>query len=329
MKKTLLNASLRLLALTVAAALPTAQAQGAKTTFPEKGKTIQIIVGYAAGGSTDVGARLLAQGLEKELGVPVVVVNRPGAGGQVGYTALTQAKPDGYTLGTVNFPSAVITYLDPARQATYTRNSFIPLAQHVSDPSLLAVSKSSPYKTLKEVINAAKANPGKLTVSTTGLQTGEHFAIVQLEKLTGAKFALVHFSQGAASATTALLGNKIDLFVGNVGDLLSQYKTGDVRILGVMDKQRSGFYPNVPTFEASGYKLYSVTARGYALPAGTPPEVVKKLSRAIQKVLSAPDHVQQMKNLGLTVKYQTPEKFSAFWKDYETNLKELMPLTKQ
>ena len=112
--------------------------------FPQKGKSIQVLVGFAAGGSSDAGARILASGLEKELGTPVVVVNKPGASGQIAYTALSQAKPDGYTIVNTNFPSSIISYLDPARKATYSRKSFEVLALHVIDPVLFAVKKDTP-----------------------------------------------------------------------------------------------------------------------------------------------------------------------------------------
>jgi tripartite-type tricarboxylate transporter receptor subunit TctC len=104
--------------------------------FPQKGKTVQMLIGFAAGGSSDVGARILASGLEKELGTSVMVVNKPGASSQIAYTALTQAKPDGYTIGNTNFPSAIVSYLDPTRKATYTRKDYELLALHVIDPSL-------------------------------------------------------------------------------------------------------------------------------------------------------------------------------------------------
>src|SRR5512135_2985844 len=118
--------------------------------FPQKGKAIQMMVSWAAGGSSDAGARILASGMEKELGTSVLVVNKPGASSQIAYTALTQAKPDGYTIGNTNFPSAVVSYLDPARKATYTRKSFELLALHVIDPGVIAVKTDSPFKTLKE-----------------------------------------------------------------------------------------------------------------------------------------------------------------------------------
>jgi tripartite-type tricarboxylate transporter receptor subunit TctC len=297
--------------------------------FPQKGKAIQILVGFAAGGSSDAGARILAGGLEKELGTSVVVVNKPGASSQIAYTALSQAKPDGYTIGNTNFPSSVVTYLDPARKATYTRKDFELLALHVIDPGLIAVTKDSPFKTLKEVVEAAKANPKKIRISTTGVQSDEAFGILQFQKMTGAQFAMVHFSQGSAPAMTAFLGGKIEVFCGNVGDLLAQVKSGEVRILGIMDDQQSRFYPGVQTFEEQGYKLYSSSSRGFAAPAGTSKEVINILSGAIKKVVATEDHKKRMADMGLTIRYMDPAQYTKYWDEYETMLKELLPLTKE
>jgi tripartite-type tricarboxylate transporter receptor subunit TctC len=258
-----------------------------------------------------------------------VVVNKPGASSQIAYTALSQAKPDGYTIGNTNFPSAVVSYLDPTRKATFSRKDFGLLALHVIDPGLFAVKTSSPFKSLKEVIDAAKANPKKVTISTTGIQSDEHFAILQLQKMTGGQFAMVHFSQGSAPAITAVLGAKIDVFCGNVGDLLAQFKSGEVRILGIMDDEESPFYPGVKTFEAQGYKLVSSSSRGFSAPGGTPKEIVDTLSGAIKKAVSTEDHKKRMKDMGLTLRYMGPAQYSKYWNEYEAMIKELLPLTKE
>jgi tripartite-type tricarboxylate transporter receptor subunit TctC len=297
--------------------------------FPQKGKSIQILVGFAAGGSTDVGARILASGLEKELGVPVVVVNKPGASGQIAYTALTQVKPDGYTIGNTNFPSSVVSYLDPSRGATYNRKSFELLALHVIDPALIAVKSDSHYKNLKDLVEAAKANPKKVTISTTGIQSDETFAMLQFQKMTGAQFALVHFSQGVAAAMTAFLGGKIDVLCANVGDLLAQFKSGEVRILGIMDDEPSPFYPGVNTFEQQGYKFSSSSSRGFSAPAGTPKDVVNILSGAIKKVVGTEEHQKKMADMGLTLRYMDPMQYQKYWDEYEAMIKELLPLTKE
>ena len=297
--------------------------------FPQKGKAIQMLVGFAAGGSTDAGARILASGMEKELGTSVVVVNKPGASGQIAYTALTQAKPDGYTIGNTNFPSSVVTYLDPSRKAVYNRKSFELLALHVLDPGLFAVKANSPFKTVKDLIEAAKANPKKIRVSTTGIQSDEAFAILQLQKMTGVQFAQVHFAQGVAAAMTAFLGGKFEVLCANVGDLLSQFKSGEVRILGIMDDEHSPFYPGVKTFEEQGYKLYDASSRGFAAPAGTSKEVVNILSGAIKKVVATEDHKKRMADMGLTLRYMDPGQYAKYWSEYEVMIKELLPLTQE
>lgn len=313
----------------LAAALLWAVSPCGAAEFPQKGKTIQVLVGFAAGGSSDAGARILASGLEKELGTSVLVVNKPGASGQIAYTALTQAKPDGYTIVNTNFPSSIVSYLDPTRKATYSRKNFEVLALHVIDPGLIAVKADSPYKTLKDLVEAAKANPRKVTISTTGIQSDEAFAILQLQKMTGTKFAMVHFAQGIAPSVIALMGGKIDAFCGNVGDLLSQFKSGEVRILGIMDHEQSRFYPGVKTFEEQGYKLSNSASRGFAAPEGTPREVVETLSQAIRKVVATEDHKKRMADMGLTLRYMDPAQYAKYWSEYEATYRELLPLTKE
>jgi tripartite-type tricarboxylate transporter receptor subunit TctC len=297
--------------------------------FPQKGKPIQIILGFAAGGASDVGARILASGMEKELGTPVVVVNKPGAGGQISYTELFRAKPDGYTIGNINFPGAIGSYLDPTRKAIYNRKGFQPLALHVFDPGVLAVKADSPFKSVKDIIDAARANPEKLTITTTGIKTHEHFAVMMLQKIAGVKFAIVHFAQGSVPAITAVLGGKIDIECDNVGDLLPHVKSGGMRIIGVMDNQESPFYPGVKTLEAQGYKVYSASSRGFALPQGTPREIVDTLSTAIKKVINSEDHKKKMTDMGLTLRYMGPEEYGKYWDENEKMIAELLPSMKE
>jgi tripartite-type tricarboxylate transporter receptor subunit TctC len=319
----------RIAAVLTATTLFWVTSPGWAADFPQKGKTIQVLVGFAAGGSSDAGARILAGGLEKELGTSVMVVNKPGASGQIAYTALTQAKPDGYTIVNTNFPSSIITYLDPARQATYSRKNFELLALHVIDPVLFAVKADSPYKTLKDLIEAVKANPKKVRISTTGIQADEAFAILKFQKMTGTQFAMVHFAQGIAPSVLALMGGKTDVFCGNVGDLLAQFKSGEVRILGIMDNKPSRFYPGVKTFEEQGYKLYDCSSRGFAAPAGTPREVVDILSQAIRKAVATEEHKKRMEDMGLTIRYLDPAQYAKYWSEYEATYRELLPLTKE
>ena len=295
--------------------------------YPQKGKTIQLIVGNAAGGPTDLGARILAAGLEKELGVAIVTVNKPGANGQIQLTQVASAKPDGYLFGTINFPVTITGYLDPARKATYGRKSFEPLAMHVVDPNIFAVLTKSPYKTVKDLVEAAKAKPKTITVSS-GMRNDEQIGIVQLEKLTGAQFAQVSFTQGTAPSLVALLGGKIDVHCGHPADVLGHVKNGEVRVLGVMDDEESPFLPGVKTFDAQGYKDYSASSRGYVLPAGTPKEIVNILSGAMKKVMATEEHKKKMAEMGLSVRYMDPVQLGKFWDETEAMVKELEPMLK-
>jgi tripartite-type tricarboxylate transporter receptor subunit TctC len=305
-------------------------AQGGTTStadnWPRKGKAVELIVAFAPGGAVDTAARLVAPLLEKELGTNVEVVNKPGAGGQVGYTFLTSAKPDGYTIGATGSPSVVVSPLDPARGAKYTRQSFQPLGMQVIDPAIIGVAPDSPYNSVKDLIDAAKATPGKITVSTTGLQTGEHFAAADLEQKSGSKFALVHFSEGSAQAMAAFLGGHVQVYVGSASDVTDMVKQKKIKMLGVMSEERSQFLPDVPTFKEQGFDVLSATARGYSAPAGLPDPVKTKLEAALKKAIEDSAIQQKMTNFGLQTKYLDAAAYQEFWAEQETTIKAVLPL---
>ncbi|MEU7830021.1 tripartite tricarboxylate transporter substrate binding protein [Nonomuraea sp. NPDC049129] len=313
---------------TALAACGAQQAGGAPGAWPRKGKPITLIVSFAPGAAVDAAARVVAPMLEKELGTNVEVLNRPGAGGQIGYTALSKAKADGYTIGATGSPSIVVSPLDPSRGATYTRQSFQPLGMQVLDPMLVGVDPSSPYKTLKDLIEAVKAKPKSITVTTTGVQTGEHFALADIQQKTGAQFAPVHFSEGAASAIAAFLGKHVGAYVGNVSDVKPLVAQGKIKVLGVMSGQRSPFLPDVPTFAEQGYQIEQATARGYAAPAGVPAEVRTKIEAALKKAIEDPAVVAKMKDLGLGTVYKSGQEYATYWTEQETTIKQTLPLVR-
>jgi tripartite-type tricarboxylate transporter receptor subunit TctC len=294
--------------------------------FPEKGKTITLIIPQEAGGAPDVGGRLLANGLEKELGVPVVVVNKPGASTQIGLTQLIKSKPDGYTFASVTFPTS-LSYLDTKRKAGYDRKSFQPLGMHVLDVNVIAVKYDSPYKDIKDLVAAAKKAPKSITAAV-GVRNDDHFTALIFEKAAGIQFAHVTFPGGMAPALVQVVGGKIDVFCGNVGDMRSVVKNNQVRMLGVLDTERSQFFPDVPTMEEQGYRIYISSSRGYVLPAGTPKPVVDVLSNAIKKVLSSDDHKKRIADMTLALRYMSPEDFGKYWEDFETQIIELSKLIK-
>jgi tripartite-type tricarboxylate transporter receptor subunit TctC len=297
--------------------------------WPQKGKPIELIVSFSPGGAVDTAARLVAPVLEKELGTNVEVVNRPGAGGQIGYTELTSAAPDGYTIGATGSPSVVVSPLDPARGAKYTRASFQPLGLQVIDPAIIGVAPDSPYTSLKALLDEAKAKPGTITATTTGIQTGEHFAIAQIKEETGADFAPVHFSEGSSQAMAAFLGNHVPVYVGSASDVGDLVKENKIRVLGVMDSTRSPSLPDVPTFKESGYDILSTTARGYSAPAGLPDAVSAKLETAIKTAIDSPDVQAKITDLGLQTRYLSASEYEALWTEQETTFKELLPAVQQ
>ncbi len=301
----------------------------AAADFPAKGKSISMILGTSAGGSTDVGARILAAIMEKDMpGNRIQVENKPGAGWQIGLTALARSRPDGYTIGFTILPQTITIYLDPERKAVFTRKSFQPLGMQVVDPGVIAVKASSPYKTVKDVIDAAKATPSRIKASATGILGDDHLAILQFEKLTGTKFATVQFD-GSAPSMTALLGGHTDVYFGNIGDTVPQFKAGEIRILGVMDDEASTLVPGVKTMTEMGIKLISSSSRGLSAPAGTPKEMVAFFAGAIKKALGDSEHAKKMAEQGLTVRYMDPAKMEAYWVEMEEQVKPLMSIAKQ
>jgi tripartite-type tricarboxylate transporter receptor subunit TctC len=195
-----------------------AAAPATKVDFPEKGKTIALSVPYTAGGGTDLAARLLAPMLEKELGVSVQVVNKPGAGSQRGLSELVRGKPDGYSISYLIVPTVLNTYLDPNRQAIYNRTDFVPLAGQFDLPYVIAVHRDSPYKTLSDLVAAVKAKPDTIKNGTTGLMALGHIATLQFQRTVNLRFALVHF-EGSAPQIVALAGQHVDvIFTGQAED---------------------------------------------------------------------------------------------------------------
>lgn len=307
---------------------PVAAAPAKQVDWPEKGKAITIIVPWPAGGGADVTARVLAPILEKELGVPVQVANRGGAGGQVGFTEIARSRPDGYTIGLMGGPPAQLIPLDPERQAAFTRDSFEPIGLLVDDPATLTVKADSQFKTAKELMDYAKANPEKVKVGTSGLQTDDHLSAVLLDQIAGARFSIVHF-EGAAPAMTAFLGGHVDISFANVSEVPSRVREGSVRVLGILDKSQSKFLPGVRTMEEQGYKAYMSAPRGVAVPAGTPKEIVGILSNAVKKSVQDPEHVKKAEDMFLTVRPLDAAEYKAYWIDYETRIKPLVPLARK
>lgn len=295
---------------------------GYPQSFPTK--PVMLMVAYPAGGSTDVGARIVAAIAEKDLGQAIVVLNKPGAGGQVGWTELGRQKPDGYYIGFVNLPIINTVILDPDRKAVFDIDAFAPIINHVLDPGIVYVRPDSPYKTLKDLIDEAKKRPGELRAGTTGILGDDHMAILMLEEAAGIKLRIVHFD-GDSPQATALMGQQIEISFLNVGGMTSRVKSGQMKPLVVMDKERSKFYPDVPTTAELGYPtVLSASTRGIAGPKGIPPAIAQKLQTVLKKAMGDPEHVKKMDAAGLAIKVMIGEEYLNYWKAVHEKAKVLV-----
>jgi tripartite-type tricarboxylate transporter receptor subunit TctC len=289
--------------------------------YPERGVT--LIVPYGAGGGTDITARLLARDVEGVLGKPVTVENRAGGGGWVGWGALAAAKPDGYTLGYLNVPSMYAGYLDRQYNRKETLDSFTPLMNHVLDYNIWAVKADSPFKTVKDVIDAAKKTPNAITVTGFGAGGDDHIATLAIEAETGTKFVVVHH-RSTAEGKTQVLGGHVQVLGANISEVAEEVKAGQFRILGVMAPQRSRFLPNAPTFKEQGFNQVWSVSRGIAAPAGLPKDVQATLTAALEKTLTSPEHQKKAEQLSLEPSVIKGDAYRSFLKDNEQSTKKLM-----
>jgi len=294
-----------------------------KITYPQKGRALTIIVPYPAGGGADTDARIIAPLLEKKMGIPVQVMNRPGAGTQVGMTELTSAKPDGYTILLGHFPGTVSPYLDPTRQTAYGRKDFRGIAFTCSEPFTFIVAKSSPHKSMKDVVNYATANPEKFKVAVTGILLPPHLSVLELEKQTGAKFATVHFD-GAAPGRTAFLGGHTDALVALVSEAAPALKGDMAQVIGIMDEQGNAQLPGVKTMPEQGYKVLMVNSEGILAPAGTPPEIIQYLENALQEAVANETYTSRMQQLGINVKFKGAKESEHWLTQLENQVKPLI-----
>jgi tripartite-type tricarboxylate transporter receptor subunit TctC len=271
-----------LLAVFLLPQLSFAQAKG----YPNRQLT--YLVTFDPGGQSDRTARLQQPHLIRLLGQQVVIDYKVGGGGALGWKVLARAKPAGYLFAGFNIPHII---LQPMQQDVgYKTDQIVPVVTFQRTPLALAVLNTSPYKTLKDFVDAAKANPGKLTVGGSAVFSGPHFAMLRAEKLTGIKTTYVPFT-GAAPQMTAFLGGHTDACIGNSDDL-TRFKD-KLRVLAFGTETRFPEFPDAPTFRELGYDLVEGVERGVAVPKGTPKEAIDKLEAAFMEIAKDPVLVKE------------------------------------
>ncbi|MBA2964456.1 tripartite tricarboxylate transporter substrate binding protein [Ramlibacter sp. MAH-25] len=256
----------------------------AHAAFPAK--PITIVVPFSAGGGTDLTARLLAKSMEKYAGQPVVVVNKVGAGGEIGMAQVASAPADGYMLSIVNTPNALTIPIE--RSAKFGLASFDLLANVMDDPATLSVNPSRGIQSIQDLVAAAKKAPDTLTYGTAGIGSAGHVSMLMLEKAAGIKLRHVPF-KGTSEVANALLGGHIDVATANLGEALGFAKGSQWLILGQMAPRRSPMARELPTFAEAGYALESGSLRGLGAPRGLPVETSRALLAIIDKAVADPE----------------------------------------
>lgn len=269
-------------------------------------KPIELICMFPGGSSADIVARLLADGLSKSLGQPVIVVNRPGAGGAIAYKYVQSAKPDGYTLV---FNSNSVSTVYYSGMTPFDYKAFDAVARVTVENPVIAVRENAPWKDLKEFIAAAKVKPGTLSVGNSGNGSHTHFTAVAF--MSAQQVDVVHVPFAASQVVSTLLGGHIDALVQLPSSLSSQVTAGHVRILGTLASTRDPAFPKVPTAIEQGFNYRAELWRGVAVPKGTPPVVLAKLEAAIKAVVNAPEFKLQGDKIGFLPAYQPGPEFAS------------------
>jgi len=271
--------------------------------YPER--PVTLVVGYPAGGGTDIQARALVPYLEKYLGTSVVVENREGASGLIGATYIANSKPDGYIIGALNFPSMYSPIVQG--NASYGEDAFTPLANQIGGDLALTVNKASPIKTVDEFVEAAKAAP--LVVGVTGVGHPSQITALLFEDAAGIKLNFVPFN-GGGPARLAMLGNHVTLGFMNLNEIFADHRSGELRILAISGAERSPLVPDVPTFKEVGYDVQFGLMSGFGAPKGLPAEVEAKLVDVFQQALNDPDYIAEAARRELITQPMTQAEFA-------------------
>jgi tripartite-type tricarboxylate transporter receptor subunit TctC len=283
---------------------------------------ITLIIPLAAGDATDIAARVIGAALERELKVPMVPLNRPGAGGALGTSVLVKAPKDGSTIGIPNNAALVFRAIIEPQVASYDAfHDLTPLARAMRSPSILTVNADLPYKTFGEMIDYAKKNPGKVRIGTAGIGSVGDFCIRLINHLTGAGLTMVPFT-GAAPAVTGMRGGHIEGVILALGTMTTHLASGAVRGLVISTKWPE--LPGIPTFAELGYSqpLFDVWT-GIFAPADVAPEVTKVLVPALAEAIRSPEVEGHLKPLGIAADYAPPEKLVAEMRDEHRRVLEI------
>jgi len=304
-----MNTIVRAVLLT-AALLGTAQAQ--TSSYPSR--PTRIVVGFVAGGPSDLVARIVAQGLSERMGQPFVVENRPGATGTIGADLVAKAPPDGYSLYLASQTTHAVAPALLPRVGYDPLKDFVTIVRVAHNPLLMVVHPSMPVKSFKELVALARSRPGQINYATGGIGSSPHMSMELMKSITKINIVPVHY-KGDGAAIIDILGGHMQLFNASIGTLLPHARSGKLRGLAVTSLKRSAMAPEFPTLDESGLPGFEVlTWFGILAPAGTPREIVNRLNGEILQVVARPAVKEQLLKTGFEIVPNTPEEYAAFFK---------------
>jgi len=271
-------------------------------------RQLTMIVAFAAGGGTDVAARTIARFMERDLGQPVVVLNRPGAGGEIGFTELARARPDGYTIGFINTPTIVTIPIE--RRTRFTLDDFSLIANIVDDPGGIWVMPDSPWRSMADLLAAARARPESIGYGTTGIGSDDHLAILALERASDTRFLHVPFA-GSAQVKQNLVSRAIPLAVMNMAEGINEWRQGVIRPLAQMGATRWEPAAEVPTLKELGFDVVEGSMRGMAAPAGMPANILARLALSVRRTVEDTEFQALARQQNLPLRFLAPEAYRA------------------
>jgi tripartite-type tricarboxylate transporter receptor subunit TctC len=304
MHKTILKTQLAIAALLLSSS--------ALAKYPDH--AIKMIVPFPPGGVTDTVARPIADAMSRNLGQPVVVENKVGAGGAIGAGEAARAKPDGYTIMLMLSSISILPEADKilGRKAAYETSQFKPIARITADPTVLVVRADSPWKTAREFVDAAKKEPGKINYGSSGIYGSMHVPMAMLENSAGIKLTHVPYT-GAGPAVAALLGGQVQAISSGPSSVVQHIKAGTLRALAHWGDTPLATLPDVPSLQSLGYDAKFVQWSGIFVPADVPADVIKTLRESAKSVANDPDIQAKVLAAGSPVEYMDAPEFQKYW----------------
>ena len=289
-------------------------------------QAINVVIPLAPGDAADIACRAMAEELSKLLKVPVIVINKPGAGGTLGTDGVVKAKKDGYTIVLTTNAALIYNRILTPESVTYDPfKDLTPLGLATRFPLLVIVRPDAPYKSFNEMVEFSKKNPGKIRLGTVGAGSVGHFTLEMINSLTGAGLTMVPF-KGASPGVTAILGGHVEGGVLALGTLIAHVKSGGMK--GILTSSKIPEYPEIPTLPELGYRqnLFGVWLAFFA-PAGVPAEVTKMLVPAVEKAVKDPAVASKLAGLGMVQDYMAPEKLFAEIREEHRTVEEIAKKT--